>query len=423
MPIRRTTGARAAAWTVCAAMMAALAAPVAVAQAPAPLHLEGSSAPQPWTRYPDWNKATWDKYNTLARRDVTPRHGAEIEVKDEITGDPKKGQELAFARARGGGCLACHVMGPATQETPGNVGPDLSEIGTAGRTDQWLFNSIYDPRVYNERSVMPPWGAHGFYSVEEIRDMVAFLKTLKTPAKFKTRLDDPALRPKPVEDRDALDPFVNPAAERIETGEALFRAAAPGGKSCASCHADAKAKFAGWATSMPKWEPRLKKTLGVEEFIHRHAKATMEVEWRMQSVPNTDMTVYLHSLSNGREIKLDLSTPEARSALARGKALTETKIGQFNLACVDCHEADKGGLKWLRGQWLGEFRGQLDHFPTWRTSRGSGQIWDIRKRFQWCNIQVRSNELPPDAPEYGDLEMFLKSLNQGLKLTAPNIRH
>jgi sulfur-oxidizing protein SoxA len=84
---------------------------------------------------------------------------------------------------------------------------------------------------------------------------------------------------------------------------------------------------------------------------------------------------------------------------------------------------EKGALKWIRGQWLGEFRGQLDHFPTWRTSRGAGEIWDVRKRFQWCAIQVRANELPPDALEYGELEFYLKSLNQGLKLTAPNIRH
>ena len=73
---------------------------------------------------------------------------------------------------------------------------------------------------------MPPWGKHGFYTEAEIRDMVAFLKTLKTPAKFANPLDDPEKRPMPVEDRDALDPFVNPAAERIEAGAALFKATA-----------------------------------------------------------------------------------------------------------------------------------------------------------------------------------------------------
>jgi L-cysteine S-thiosulfotransferase len=173
-----------------------LAGPAALAQ-PAPLQLEGPVAPQPWQRYGDWSKAHWDTYNTLAKHDATPARGSEIVLK-EVTGDPVKGQQLAFNRSRGGGCLACHIMGPKTQALPGDVGPDLSEIARAGRTDQWLFNYVFDPRVYNPQSVMPPWGKHGFYSDAEIRDIVAFLKTLKTPAKFADPLDDPAKRPRPV---------------------------------------------------------------------------------------------------------------------------------------------------------------------------------------------------------------------------------
>ena len=387
----------------------------------APLFLEGSAAPQPWQRYRDWNKAIWDKYNTLAKTGLTAPAAKEIEIKDEIVGDAKKGKELAFSLARGGGCLACHVMGPDSGETPGNVGPDLSEVGNAGKPDQYLYNIIFDPRVYNQDSPMPPWGAHGLYSGDEIKDMVAFLKTLKTPASFKTALDDPEKRPKPVENRDALDAFVNPAVDYIEAGAALFKKAAANGKACASCHADAGARFKNWAVQMPKWEPRLKHVLGVEEFIYRHAKATLDVSYLMQSRENTELSVYLHSLANGQPLDVDVTSPGNKEAAERGKALTFVKVGQLNFSCVDCHSPDRGANKWIRGQWLGEPRGQLDHFPVWRTSRS--EVWDIRKRFEWCNIQVRANELPPDAAEYGELELYLMSLSQGLKLTAPNIRH
>jgi sulfur-oxidizing protein SoxA len=382
------------------------------AWAQAPLALEGSAAPSPWHRYADWNKARWDTYNTLANPNATPPPGREIVV-TEITGDAAKGEKLAFDRNRGGGCLACHVMGPKTLETPGNVGPDLSEIGKAGRTDQWLFNSVFDPRVYNPKSVMPPWGKHGFYSEAEIKDIVAFLKALKTPAKFADPLDDPEKRPRPVEDRDALDPFINPAADRIEAGATLFK------QSCASCHATPQVSFRRWAVEMPKWEPRLNKVLGAEEFIARHAKAAAGKDWLMQSRDNTDMSIYLHSLANGEAIKVDLSSPEAKAAYERGVKLAELKVGQFNFACTDCH--GQAANKWIRGQWLGEPKGQFDHFPLWRTSRN--EIWDIRKRFQWCNVQVRANELPPDAVEYGELELYLRKMNEGQKLTAPNIRH
>jgi len=99
--------------------------------AEAPLQIEGPVSPQPWQRYGGWNKTRWDTYNTLAKRDLTPPKGQEIELKD-VKGDAAVGQKLAFDRSRGGGCLACHIMGPKTAEVPGNVGPDLSEIGTAG---------------------------------------------------------------------------------------------------------------------------------------------------------------------------------------------------------------------------------------------------------------------------------------------------
>jgi sulfur-oxidizing protein SoxA len=393
----------------------------AQAKEPAPLYTQGSAAPEPWTRYRGWNAARWNNYNTLADRHRTPPVGQPIKINGAIAGDAKKGQELAFSRARGGGCLACHVMGTSNQEAPGNVGPDLSEIGNAGHSDERLFNYVYDARTENPDAVMPPWGAHGFYSEAEIRDIVAFLKTLKSPAVFKNPLDDPNQRPLPVEDRDALDPFVNPGAERIEVGEGLMSQPGPNGKSCISCHANAKSDFVGWAVTMPKWEPRLNNLLGVEEFIYRHAKATIGADYRMQSAANTDLTVYLHALSNGKPINVDVNSPAMKTALTRGEALFNTKIGQFNLGCADCHTPERGAYKWIRGQYLGEPKGQLDHFPNWRTSRN--EIWDIRKRLQWCNVQVRANELPPDAPEYAELELYLKSKNQGLALTAPNIRH
>jgi sulfur-oxidizing protein SoxA len=391
---------------------------LALAEPPAPLQLEGSAAPQPWQRYRGWNKARWENFNTLAKPDVTPPRGSEIAI-GEVTGDPAKGQKLAFDRKRGGGCLACHIMGPKTLETPGNVGPDLSEIGKAGRTDQWLFNYVYDPRVYNPNSVMPPWGRHGFYSEAEIRDIVAFLKTLKTPAKFADPLDDPAKRPRPVEDRDFLDPFVNPGADHIEAGATLFKKVGPNGKACFTCHATPATSFRRWAVEMPKWEPRLDKVLDAEEFIARHAKATMNADYLMETPANIDLSVYLHSLANGETIKVDLSSPETRAAYERGEKLSQLKIGQFNFACADCH--GQAANKWLRGQWLGEPTGQFDHFPTWRTSRN--EVWDIRKRFQWCNVQVRADELPPDAVEYGELELYLRKMNEGRKLAAPNIRH
>jgi len=279
---------------------------------------------------------------------------------------------------------------------------------------------VNDARVYNPDTVMPPWRTHGLFTEQEIGDIVAFLRTLKAPARFRSPLDDPMKRPAPVESRDNLDDLVNPGMWTVERAQTLWKTNGPGGSSCASCHADAQA-LKTWAAGMPKWELRLNKVVGVEEFVFRHAKATTGANWLMQSEENTALAVYLRNIANGQPIKVDITSPGAKEAFERGKELTARKLGQLNFACLDCHDPAKGGLKWIRGQWLGEQKGQYDHFPTWRTSLQS--VWDIRKRFQWCQVNIRADELPPDAKEYGDLELYLASVNSGLKLSVPGIRH
>ena len=392
----------------------------AQAKKESPLETKEDASARPWKRYTGWPTRDYSKYNTLGNLASPPAPKEPRKISGPITGDPKKGAEMVADRNRGGSCLACHVMGPAGgANLPGNVAPDLSEIGNAGREDEWLFNYIYDARVYNPDTVMPPWGSHGFFDDQEIDDMVAFLKTLKSPAVFKTELDDPTKRPPPVEKRDNLDPIENPAMWAVDKAPELWKQTGSTGSSCNTCHSDPKTSFQTWAASMPKWEPRLNKALSVEEFVTRHAKATTGASWFMETDENRAMSVYLHFLANGTPIKIDTSSPEAKAAIERGKELSARKVGQLNMACTDCH--GKVANHWVRGQWLGEPKGQYDHFPTWRTSLLA--IWDIRQRFQWCQVNIRADELPPDAKEYGDLEFYLATQNEGQKLSVPGIRH
>lgn len=397
---------------------AALAAKAAKKTAPPPIELEQPAAPIPWTRYAGWPDADWKEYNTLGNL-VSPPYAPPPKLDGPIAGDAKKGEKLAFDRGRGGSCVACHILGPSTPALPGNVGPDLSTLATWGRGDDWLFNYVYDARSANPASVMPPWGAHKLFSVEEIKDIVAFLKTLKEPMTFRDELENPATRPIPRETRDNLDPFVNSAMEAVERAQTLYAQSGPKGKSCANCHAKPEQAFKTWAATMPRFEPRLKRVLGVEEFVTRHARATSGQELPMQGADNIALAIYLRHLANGAPIAVDVKSPGAKQAHARGVALTARKIGQLNFACLDCH--DKAANKWVRGQYLTGQVGQVAHFPTWRTSRS--EIWDLRRRFQWCNVAIRANELPPDAPEYGDLELALTAANNGQKLNVPGIRH
>jgi sulfur-oxidizing protein SoxA len=387
----------------------------------APLDTTGNAAARPWKRYRDWPQRDESKFNTLANGGLSPPAPRQPRKLDgAISGDVANGQKLVADRTRGGSCLACHVMGQAGRaDLPGNVGPDLSEIGKAGRDDEYLFNTVYDARVYNPTTVMPPWGSHGLFDDKEIGDIVAFLKTLKQPATFATALDDPNKRPAPVERRENLDSLENPGMWAIDRAPTLWSARGPSGSACATCHQKPEQMFKTWAASMPHWEPRLGRVLGVEEFITRHARATTGHNWLMQSDENTALAVYLRFLANGTPIKVDIASAPAKAAYERGKALAALKVGQLNFSCNDCH--DKSANKWIRGQWLAQQRGQIDHFPTWRTSLLA--TWDIRKRFEWCQVNIRADELPPDAKEYGDLELYLTAASLGLPLNVPGIRH
>jgi sulfur-oxidizing protein SoxA len=389
----------------------------------APLAVDSDASARPWVRYHGWPDRDAAQFNSLAALASPPAPTLPRKLAAPLKGDPAAGAKLVADRTRGGSCLACHVMGSAgNADLPGNVGPDLSEIGKAGRDDEWLFNYVYDARVYNPDSLMPPWGSHGIFSEAEIGDIVVFLRTLTAPAQFRDVLDDPTKRPAPVEKRDNLDSMVNPGMWAVEDkAPALWTLPGPGGAACATCHRQPAQAFKTWAAAMPAWEPRLDKVLGVEEFVTRHAKATTGHVWLMQSAENTALAVYLRFLANGTPINVATDRGPAKAAYARGEALSTRKVGQLNFACVDCHGAARGANKWIRGQWLAEMRGQLDHFPTWRTSQQ--EVWDIRKRFQWCQVAVWANELPPDAKEYGDLELYLTAQSNGLKLNVPGIRH
>ena len=397
-----------------------------------PLEMEKPSYKTPWDRYSGWKPTDWAEFSTL-RQAVSPpvsfmqkldkstTSDSDIIINDDesdvIVGDPAKGKALVADRKRGGSCYACHILPDAS--LPGNVGINISTIGVWGRDDEYLFNYIYDPRIFNPSTVMPPWGAHGIFTKEEIKHIVAYLKTLSKPVKFESTQENPDTRAVPVETRDNFDEFVNPGMMCVDMAKELYVTEGPTGKSCQSCHEKPEVEFATWSTNMPKVETRMNKVIGIEEFVTRHARATTGAEYLAQSEENLAMAIYLRFLSNGRPIAIDKSDRNTQLAIRRGEELMNRKIGQLNFACVDCHEASAN--KWIRGQYLGGFVGMMDHFPTYRTSRG--EIWDIRKRFQWCGVAIRANELEPDAPEYGDIEMYLMAKNNGRLFSIPGIRH
>ena len=304
-------------------------------------------------RYAGWSKTDFGRFRTYAYTDARsdlPVQRATMPV--GVTGDARKGRALFLSRSKGP-CTGCHLI-PGDDVWPaGNVGPDLSTIADRRLTDDYLYQQIHDPRVVFPQTSMPPWGAVGAFTPEEIVHLVAFMQTLKGPAPAEKDPDrNPETRRKPVGFGDNLDPTNNPAVLLAEDAEAQWRAKGTAGKACADCHAGGPAiAMKGVATRYPRFLAKYGRVMSIEDFLTVHGPETTGAPFAAESESNLSMTVLVKMASNGLPIAVDTESAEARAALARGRASFYRRVGERNHACADCHTPEKGANKFLGGRY------------------------------------------------------------------------
>jgi sulfur-oxidizing protein SoxA len=375
-------------------------------------------------RYPRWTTRDFGRFRTYAYDDVRPAPPVQrAAMPPGVTGDAAKGRALFLNRAKGP-CTGCHLV-PGDDVWPaGSVGPDLSTLADRKLPDAYLYQQLWDARVTFPSTVMPPWGAQGTFTPEELVHLVAYLQTLRGPAAPENDPDrNPFTRRKPVGFGDNLDPTNNPAVLRAEAAEALWTARGPAGKSCADCHAgDAQRSMRGVAARYPAHVAAHGRVMAIEDFIAVHGPETTGTPLAVESPQNVDLTMLIKMASNGLPVAVDTTSPPARAALARGKASFEKRVGERNHSCADCHTPERGANKFLGGRLLADVTvGLTRHFPTWRTSQNNA--WDMRRRFQWCMTPLGMNMLPADAIEYAELELYLTQFDNGKPMSVPGIRH
>ena len=306
----------------------------------------------------------------------------------------------------------------------GSVGPDLSTIGDRRLPGPYLYQLLWDPRVVFPHTVMPPWGRNGVFTPEEITHLVAYLQTLTGPLPPETDPDrNPFTRKKPIGFGDNLDPTNNPAILLAEDAQGRWGEKGPAGRACADCHAGGPAQaMRSVATRYPRHVRVYGQVMSLEDFLEAHGQETTGRPYPAESEDNLTMTMLVKMAGNGLPVAIDTSSPEARAAIARGQATFNRKVGERNHSCADCHAPDRGANKFLGGRLLADVAdGLTRHFPTWRTSQG--EVWDLRKRFQWCMTPLGTNMLAADSVEYAELELYLTTFDAGKPLRVPGIRH
>jgi sulfur-oxidizing protein SoxA len=371
----------------------------------------------------------WSQWRTYAYSDSRPEPPVQkVAMPQDVKGDAVLGRKL-FMDLSKGPCTACHLIQGDDVWPAGNIGPDLSTYGDRNLPDVFVYQTIYDPRLFFPNTAMPPWGTVGILKPEDIVHIITFLKTQKgnppfVPPPEKDPDRNPFTRKVVPSYGDNLDPTNNPAVLAAEDGLALWTKTGPAGKACADCHKDgAEKSMHGVATRYPKYITTYQRVMSIEDFLTVHAPETTGMPLLSESDDNLHMTILIKMQSNGMPVTLDLTSPETQAALERGKASFYKRVGMRNHACADCHTnaPGKGATKFLAGRLLSDVEdGLTNHFPRW--AAGVGVIWDIRKRIQWCMLPIGMNYLPADAVEYAELELYLTSFAHGKPMNVPGIR-
>jgi sulfur oxidation c-type cytochrome SoxX len=93
-----------------------------------------------------------------------------------FNGDAKRGKEIAMSKTLGN-CATCHQL--PGDEWPGTVGNSLLHYKKYGYPNDRVYQQIYDARIFNPSSVMPPFGTHNLLGEQDIRDLVAYIQSIE----------------------------------------------------------------------------------------------------------------------------------------------------------------------------------------------------------------------------------------------------
>lgn len=92
----------------------------------------------------------------------------------QTTASRMPGETLAFDRSKGN-CLTCHEIKGG--DSPGNVGPPLSDMKSRFPDRNELAAIIFDETRRNPQTVMPPFGRNLILTKPDIESVIDFLYT------------------------------------------------------------------------------------------------------------------------------------------------------------------------------------------------------------------------------------------------------
>lgn len=213
------------------------------------------------------------------------------------------------------------------------------------------------------------------------------------------------------------DDFSSPAMLWVTRGEKLWNEpAGAGGKSCASCHQDARVSMKGVSARYPKMDPGSARLVNMEGRINQcRTQQQQAAPLRYESDELLALTAYVGSQSRGQPVQVEIDMQNRRS-FERGRDMFYTRMGQMNLACTHCHDRNFG--RKLLNDTISQGHGNA--YPAYRLEWQT--VGSLHRRLRACFFGVRAELPPAGSQDLLDLELFLAWRAQGLKVETPGVR-
>ena len=106
----------------------------------------------------------------------------------------------------------------------------------------------------------------------------------------------------------------------------------------------------------------------------------------------------------------------ARAGFEAGRALYNSRVGQLNLSCAQCHEQNWG--RRLRTETVSQGHG--NGYPLYRLEWQT--MGSLHRRLRSCFNSVRSVPPAHGSPEHLTLELYLAWRAKGLEIETPAVR-
>jgi L-cysteine S-thiosulfotransferase len=236
----------------------------------------------------------------------------------------------------------------------------------------------------------------------------------------------PQARPQPLQQGSAFAPpslramqadeFENPGMLWVARGAKLWRQAeGPDGRSCASCHGEAQS-MRGAATRYPQVDLGSGRLLNLDGRIMQCRSERQKAEplaW--ESEPLLALGAYVAFQSQGLPVRPTIDGA-ARPFFERGRDRYHLRVGQMNLSCSQCHDANWG--RQLGPETISQGHGT--GYPVYRLEwQAAGSL---QRRLRSCMSGVRAEMFPYGAQAHLELELYLAWRAEGLALEAPGVR-